>query len=81
MKQSNLSFADGFLGIQAGVARSRGAKLKAFDWDKAAQLIKGKLKEHPDLSAEAGLQGDWDYTGGVIFENGKPTNDNYTYLL
>lgn len=67
-------------GIQADLARSRGAKLKAFDWDKAAQLIKEKLKEHPDLSAEAGLQGDWGYTGGVIFENGKPTNDNYTYL-
>ena len=26
------------------------------------------------------MQGDWDYTGGTIFENGKPTNDEYTYL-
>lgn len=26
------------------------------------------------------MQGDWEYTGGCIFEEGKPTNDNYTYL-
>ena len=80
MKESNLSFADGFLGMQVDVARARGAKHKAFDWDKAAQIIKERFAQHPDLSAEAGLQGDWNYTGGVIFENGKPTKENYTYL-
>jgi hypothetical protein len=80
MKESNLSFADGFLGIQADVARARCAKVKAFDWDKAANLIKENLKQYPNLVAEAGLQGDWDYTGGTIFEKGKPTNDSYTYL-
>jgi hypothetical protein len=75
MKQSNYSFAEGFYATPAG-----GATIKAFDWDKAAQLIKEKLKDHPDLFAEAGLQGDWAYTGGVIFENGKPTKEHYTYL-
>lgn len=80
MKQSNLSFADGFLGIESQAARQRGAIQKAFDWDKAAVIIKENLTLHPNLKAEAGLQGDWTYTGGVIFEDGKPTNDDYTYL-
>ena len=80
MKQSNLSFADGFMGIEAKIAKEKGNTHKAFDWDKAAEIIKEKLKLHPDLKAEAGLQGDWDYTGGTIFENGKPTNKEYTYL-
>lgn len=54
--------------------------LKAFDWDKAAQIIKEQLKIHPGLIAEAGLQGDWDYTGGVIFKNGEPYDNADTYL-
>lgn len=80
MKKSKLSFAEGFLGINAAEAASKGNTQKAFDWDKAAQIIREKLKTHPDLKAEAGLQEDWDYTGGIIFEDGKPTNRNYTYL-
>ncbi len=52
----------------------------AFDWDKAAKIIKEKLKLYPDLKAEAGLQGDWAYTGGSIFKKGKPTNKSYTFL-
>lgn len=78
MKQSNFSFADGFLGKEAIKAKDN--PQMAFDWDKAAKIIKDKLKFHPDLKAEAGLQGDWNYTGGVIFEDGKPTNEDYTYL-
>ena len=80
MKKSELSFADGFLGTNAEVAAKKGKPTKAFDWDKAAEIIKEHLQEHPDMKAEAGLQGDWNYTGGVIFEDGKPTNENYTYL-
>lgn len=80
MKKSELSFADGFLGIQAEEARKKGNSHKAFNWDKAAEIIKEHLQTHPDLQAEAGLQGDWEYTGGTIFEDGKPTNDSYTYL-
>ena len=80
MKKSNLTFAEGFLGIQAQEAKLKGAIHRAFDWDKAGQIIKEKFETHKDLVAEAGLEGDWDYTGGKIFENGKPTNENYTYL-
>lgn len=80
MKESNLSFAEGFLGTQAKEATKQGKTQKAFDWNKAAKIIKQYLVNYPDLIAEAGLQGDWDYTGGIIFENGKPTNDYYTYL-
>jgi hypothetical protein len=68
------------MGILAKLAKEKGNTQMAFDWDKAAEIIKEKLKLHPDLKAEAGLQGDWAYTGGTIFENGKPTNDEYTFL-
>jgi len=81
MKKSELSFMDGFNPNGPGqINRKLGKPLMAFDWDKASEIIKEKLKLHPDLSAEAGLQGDWDCTGGTIFENGKPTNDSCTYL-
>ena len=78
MKQSNLSFAEGFLGVQAQAAKDK--PMMAFDWDKAAEKIKELLPKYPNLVAEAGLQGDWAHTGGVIFENGVPTNEDYTYL-
>lgn len=78
MKQNNLTFGQGFLGIQSQAAA--GNPQKVFDWNKAASIIKDKYKKHKDLIAEAGLQGDWDYTGGIIFKEGKPINDNYTYL-
>lgn len=81
MKKSELSFADGFNpNGQGQINRALGKPQMAFDWDKAAEIIKERLKEHPDLIAEAGLQDDWNYTGGVIFEDGKPTDENYTYL-
>jgi hypothetical protein len=80
MKESNLTFGEGFLAENARIARKQGRPQRAFDWDKASSIIKEKLKEHPTLVAEAGLEGDWNYTGGIIFENGNPTNDNYTYL-
>lgn len=80
MKESKLSFAEGFLGNDAAIARAKRNKFKTFDWDKAAEIIKEKLKTDKNLVAEAGLEGDWDYTGGVIFENGKPNSDDYTYL-
>jgi hypothetical protein len=73
-----MSFADGFLGIQARAAKDNPSK--AFDWDKAAQIIKEKYAEHPDLVAEAGLNGDWDCTYGVIFAGGKPKTDGGMYL-
>lgn len=80
MKRSNFTFAEGFLGTQAQEAKRQGKSMMTFDWDKAAEIIKNRFKEHKDLVAEAGLQGDWNYTGGEIFNDGKPTNENYTYL-
>lgn len=80
MKKSELTFAEGFTCGFGEEARAKGAKQKAFDWDKAAEIIKSKFRTHKDLRVEAGLQKDWSCTGDVIFEDGKPTNDGYTYL-
>ena len=55
---------------------NRGKELMVFDWHKAARLIKERNPE----SASAGLCDDWEYTGGTIYENGKPVMDSYTYL-
>jgi hypothetical protein len=57
---------------------NRGKEQKVFDWDTAAALI----REKKPSSAGAGLAGDWEYTGGSIFENGKPVpkEETYTYL-
>jgi len=76
MKRTELTFAEGFT---TNRGRNDNPQMK-FDWDKAALIIKEKCLEHKNLIAEAGLQGDWDHTGGIIFEENKPTNDEYTYL-
>lgn len=57
---------------------NRGKPLMVFDWDKAAYLIK-ELKPN---NVSAGLRGDWEYTGGCIFSDGKPVprEDTYVYL-
>ena len=66
---------DTWSAFQMGEA-NRGKELKVFDWDKAARLI----KEHNAKEASAGLEMDWEWTGGEIFRNGKPVLDSYTYL-
>lgn len=81
MKRSELSFfGSDVFNKQSSVPESKKNTFMYFDWNKAAEIIKEKLKTNPNLIAKAGLQGDWDYTGGIIFEDGKPTNDKYTYL-
>jgi hypothetical protein len=57
---------------------NRGKELMVFDWDKAARII----KERNVKEASAGLSHDWEWTGGQILDNGKPTpkEDTYTYL-
>ena len=55
---------------------NRGREVMVFDWEKAAELI----KETKPQIATAGLRGDWEYTGGTIWKNGKPVFDSYTYL-
>lgn len=78
MRDQNFSFFGPDI-MSIGMA-NRDNPCKAFDWDKAAQIIKEKLIEHPDLTAEAGLDGDWSYTGGVIFTEGHAIVSDYTYL-
>ncbi len=49
---------------------------RVFDWDKAARLI----KESGAKTAGAGLESDWEWTGGEILTDGKPNKESYTYL-
>lgn len=55
---------------------NRGKEEMVFDWDKAAQLI---VERNPK-TVEAGLAGDWDYTGGTIWSDGEIIKDSYTFL-
>lgn len=57
-------------------AQAGGTTPRVFDWVKAAQI----LKERQPATAEAGLESDWEWTGGVIWCDGKPTLNDYTYL-
>jgi len=43
-------------------------ELMVFDWDKAAQLIKDTKPLPPD-NVQAGLAGDWEWTGGTIYRS------------
>ena len=73
----DLKFGDMMIGFQRSQdAIKAGKKGMVFDWDKAARLIKDT---QPDY-VEAGLSGDWTYTGGSIYQDGKPDMDSYTYL-
>jgi hypothetical protein len=57
---------------------SRGSRVRVFDWDKAAGIIaNGRVTE-----AAAGLQDDWEWTGGAILRECQPVpaDDTYTYL-
>jgi len=57
---------------------NKGKSLMVFDWVKAAQ----RIREVQPNQAGAGLQGDWEYTGGWIYQGGKPvpTDETHTYL-
>lgn len=71
-----MSFSEGFT---KGAALCEGKSgINVFDWTKAARLIKEKK---PEL-VEAGLNGDFECTGGRIYEGGKlvPKDETYTYL-
>jgi len=52
---------------------NREKELMVFDWNKAAKLIR-KMKAQ---EASAGLSGDWEWTGGTIFQDGKPYKEEY----
>ena len=66
---------DTFKAFMLGEA-NRGKELMVFDWNKAAEIIKDRKPK----VAFAGLCGDWEYTGGIIYEDGKIITDSYTYL-
>ena len=55
---------------------NRDSELMVFDWELAAKII----KEKGIKNASAGLQGDWDYTGGSILIDGKPETDEWSNL-
>ena len=57
-------------------ARSAGNREMVFDWVKAAELI----ADRRPVLASAGLESDWEWTGGLIYENGQPVTDEYTFL-
>ena len=65
---------DAFLRGQAAL----GNKLKVFDWVAAARRIRAVQP----VKAGAGLQDDWEYTGGLIWNRGTivPADEAYTYL-
>ena len=54
----------------------RNDPLMVFDWDKAARI----LSERVPNKAFAGLEGDFEYTGGIIWFCGEPCMSDYTYL-
>jgi hypothetical protein len=53
-------------------------EMMVFDWEKAARVI----VELQVKNAQAGLAGDWEYTGGNILANGEvvPSDETSTYL-
>ena len=56
---------------------NRGKESKVFDWDRAAEILRSKGV----MNAEAGLEGDMEYTGGSILREGKPTPADDTYVF
>jgi len=66
---------DTITALMNGMA-NRGKPLKVFDWRRAAEIIRDERPDH----VEAGLAEDWEWTGGVIFSDGKIVDDEYTYL-
>lgn len=57
---------------------NKGKALMVFDWVKAAK----RIQEVRPTIAGAGLQGDWNWTGGAIYQDGQPVpiENTYTYL-
>jgi len=56
---------------------NRGKEEMVFDWEKAARV----LKELGAKDASAGLEGDWEWTGGEILRDGRPIPEDDTYIF
>lgn len=65
-------------------ARATGNPDMVFDWKKAAQIIKDHISKGFSFDAVAGLKGDFEWTGGTIYEfniyKNEVNTDSYTYL-
>jgi hypothetical protein len=61
---------------------NRDSPMMVFDWIKAAEIIRDRLLLGTLKEAAAGLQSDWEWTGGLIFSKGSivPREETYTYL-
>ena len=59
------------------IAKDNGSLYRVFDWDRAAKIIRDKKP----LAASAGLIEDWFWTGGTIYEDGKPNEDRRNVYL
>lgn len=75
MKKGEKKHMDTYTAFQMG-ERYRGCRSRVFDWHKAARII----KETKTTEASAGLREDWTFTGGIIYQDGRPVKDSYTYL-
>lgn len=62
--------------MRGQAAKAAGNRQRVFDWDKAARII----RDRKPRTAGAGLESDWEYTGGTIYADGAPVTDEYTYL-
>jgi hypothetical protein len=58
--------------MRGQAALAAGAKQMVFDWDKAARIISARKPK----TAQAGLLGDYDYTIGTIWRDGKIVEDD-----
>ncbi len=50
----------------------QGAEQRCLDWSKAVEIIKKNYR--PNMIVYAGINGDWEDTAGIVFENGKSVN-------
>jgi len=66
---------DTFSAFMMGQA-NKNQPVMVFDWDKAAKLIRNEQPKE----AFAGLEDDLEYTEGIIWKDGMPVKDDYTYL-
>lgn len=57
-------------------AISEGKRMRVFDWDKAARILRAQGASE----AYAYLEEDEDCTGGYILQNGEIIKNEYTYL-
>jgi hypothetical protein len=61
---------------------NRNSPMMVFDWIKAAEIIRDRLLLGTLKEAAAGLQSDWEWTGGLIFSKRSivPRDETYTFL-